>query len=105
MPFPSTVTDPERGVCETGFVDTPKKWFLWSIFAVICVLYPVGGYLGWLTRSQDNWGSWGTGSLAPSVAFALITLMFPVVGVLIATRRPGNSIAWLLLGIGLCLGP
>ena len=37
-------------------------------------------------------------------AFALTTFLFPLVGVLIATRRPGNSIAWLLLGIGLCWG-
>jgi hypothetical protein len=85
-------------------VDTRKKWFLWSIFAVICLLYLVGGYLGWLTRSQENSGSWGTGSLAPSVAFAFITLIFPVAGFLIATRRPGNAIAWLLLAIGIAWG-
>ena len=76
----------------------------WAIFVTICALYLVGGYFGWLTRSQHNGGSWGTGSLAPSVAFALTTFLFPLVGVLIATRRPGNSIAWLLLGIGLCWG-
>ncbi len=80
------------------------KSVAWAVFAVICVLYAVGAYFGWLTRSQHNGGSWGTGSLAPSIAFALTTLMFPLVGVLIATRRPGNSIAWLLLGIGLCWG-
>ena len=60
-----------------AFVDTRKKWLPWSIFAAICALYLVGGYLGWLTRSQENSGSWGTGSLAPSVAFALTTLIFP----------------------------
>ena len=76
----------------------------WAIFVTICALYSVGGYFGWLTRSQHNGGSWGTGSLAPSVAFALTTFLFPLMGVLIATRRPGNSIAWLLLGIGLCWG-
>ena len=80
------------------------KSVAWAIFAVICVLYTVGAYFGWLTRSQHNGGSWGTGSLAPSIAFALTTFLFPLVGVLIATRRPGNSIAWLLLGIGLCWG-
>ena len=83
---------------------TRMKSVAWAIFAVICLLYTVGAYFGWLTRSQHNGGSWGTGSLAPSIAFALTTLMFPVVGVLIATRRPGNSIAWMLLGIGLCWG-
>jgi hypothetical protein len=74
------------------------------MFAAICVLYLVGGYLGWLTRSQENSGSWGTGSLAPSVAFAVTTLIFPVVGFVIAIRRPGNAIAWLLLAIGIAWG-
>ncbi len=76
-----------------------RKRLAWAIFAVICLLYAVGAYLGWLTRSQKNLG-WGTGALAPSVAFALTTFTFALVGVLIATRRPGNAIAWLLLGIG-----
>ena len=74
------------------------------MFAAICVLYLVGGYLGWLTRSQENSGSWGTGSLAPSVAFGFTTLIFPVVGFVIAIRRPGNAIAWLLLAIGIAWG-
>jgi uncharacterized membrane protein YidH (DUF202 family) len=86
------------------FVSIRRKWLPSAIFAAICGLYLVGGYLGWLTRSQENSGSWGTGSLAPSVAFAVTTLIFPVVGFLIATRRPGNAIAWLLLAIGIAWG-
>ena len=46
----------------------------------------------------------GTGSLASSVAFALTTLIFPIVGVVIAIRRPGNPIAWLLLAVGAVWG-
>ena len=34
----------------------------------------------------------------------LTTFMFPLVGILIATRRPGNAIAWILLAIGVVWG-
>jgi hypothetical protein len=76
----------------------------WSIFTVTCGLYAVGGYFGWETRSQDDTSSWGTGGVLPSVAFMVSTFMFPLVGVLIATWRPGNAIAWILLAIGTVWG-
>ena len=74
------------------------------MFAFICAGYVVGAYFGWMTRSYQNSDSWGTGGLFPSISFMLTTFMFPVVGVLIATRRPGNAIAWILLAIGVVWG-
>ncbi|MET0800149.1 MAG: histidine kinase [Actinomycetota bacterium] len=38
------------------------------------------------------------------VVFLLAFLLFPVVGVLIASRRPENSVGWLLLAIGVAQG-
>ena len=66
------------------------KPLAWTIFALICAGYVVGAYFGWETRSYQNSDSWGTGGLLPSIAFMLTTFMLPLVGVLIATRRPGT---------------
>ena len=44
--------------------------------------------------------SWGTGGLSGFFVFLLPFLAFPVVGLLVATRRPGNKIGWILLATG-----
>ena len=36
----------------------------------------------------------------PDIGFALATFLFPLVGLLIATRQPRNAVAWVLLGVG-----
>jgi hypothetical protein len=54
-----------------------------------------------VTRSvpDPSYGRWYVWLL-----FMLGYLSFPMVGVLIAVRQPGNPLGWLLLGIGLTLG-
>src|SRR5213080_3376592 len=69
--------------------------------ALIVALYAAGAYFGWETRSHPNDAAWGTGGFARSMVFLATTALFPLVGAVIATRRPGNAVAWPLLAIGL----
>ena len=44
-----------------------------------------------------------SGALA-GLAFVTSTFLFAVVGVLVAVRKPGNAVGWILLGIGVTWG-
>ncbi|MGH2642274.1 MAG: histidine kinase [Actinomycetota bacterium] len=46
----------------------------------------------------------GTGDTFGDVTFVLSFAMFPVIGYVLAARRPENSIGWLMLGIGVFFG-
>jgi hypothetical protein len=45
--------------------------------------------------------SWGTGGLSIVLIFLLPFLAFPMVGALIASRRPKNPIGWICLAVGI----
>jgi hypothetical protein len=79
----------------------------WGTFAITLVVYAVVFALSVPTRnlsSQSSGWSSGGGALWIEGVFLLTLITFSVVGVMIATRRPGNAIGWLLLGIGLAWG-
>ena len=46
----------------------------------------------------------GTGDPLGDIVFVLSFAMFPVIGYMLAIRRPENSIGWLMLGIGTFFG-
>ena len=46
----------------------------------------------------------GAGDPLGDIGFVLSFAMFPVIGYVLATRRPENSIGWLMLGIGTFFG-
>jgi len=73
-----------------------KRGQRWAVaaFVVVTALYGAGFALSQLAGERF--------SLARMVVLALFA--FPVVGVLVAYRRPGNRIAWLCLGVGLAWG-
>ncbi|MBA2464422.1 MAG: hypothetical protein H0V42_05530, partial [Nocardioidaceae bacterium] len=48
--------------------------------------------------------AWGGGGAVGEVAFGLVVMTFPAVGILVVRRQPSNRIGWLLLGIGLVWG-
>jgi signal transduction histidine kinase len=79
-----------------------KRVLAWTIFAVGVASPVVAGWLAWLTRDAIASGTGWTGgsSLGEAALFSLAILPFPVVGLLIALRRPDNPIGWLLLAIG-----
>jgi hypothetical protein len=74
-------------------------WTLWT--AAVC-LTAVGIVLLILNRAVETPNSIGAPGLDAVVSLA--TLSFPTVGLLIATRRPGNAIGWLFLVTGVCAG-
>ena len=73
-----------------------------SLFAVSIGSTIIGlalSLMAWRASGADQ--AWlGTGD----VVYLLVSLMFSIVGVLIASRRPENSLGWLLLGIGVANG-
>ena len=81
-----------------------KRWIAWAAFATAVVLWVNSGVLGWLTRNAHTNNGWGESSFAVEIAFGLILATFPVVGLLIALRRPETPIGWLLLAIGISWG-
>jgi hypothetical protein len=83
----------------TGSRIRPRlAWTLWGVAAAVIALAMV---LVVVTRSvpDPSYGSWYVWFLD-----ILGYLSFPMVGLLIAARQPGNPLGWLLLGIGLTLG-
>jgi hypothetical protein len=77
----------------------------WLAFAACSALWVVGVMFGLLSRSVDSTGSsWSSGGVVANLLFAVAVFSFPLTGLLIATRRPGNTIGWLLLAIGLAWG-
>src|SRR6476469_9290594 len=77
----------------------------WAAFAVCAALFAVSVGFGWLSRSLAGGdASWSGGGILATALFVVAVFAFPVVGLLIATRRPGNRIGWLLLAIGIGWG-
>ncbi|HZY65108.1 MAG TPA: hypothetical protein VFE21_04440 [Rubrobacteraceae bacterium] len=66
----------------------------WSVWGLSVVLVALSMILSWALSARS-------GMTSGSVDVAL--LAFPTVGALIATRRPGNPIGWLLCAVGLAL--
>jgi hypothetical protein len=73
----------------------------WAVFVLCALLWVEGIAFGWLSRSlHSSDASWSGGGFVAGLLFVLSVFAFPVVGVLIVTRRPGNRVGWLLLAIG-----
>lgn len=69
----------------------------WSLCGISIVLVAVGIVLAVLVRNSRTQGEldW-----LAEIVFSLALLVFPVVGALIASRRPDNSIGWLFCAVG-----
>jgi hypothetical protein len=65
-----------------------------SIVVELAVLRPAGGTLA--SPDEPFWAG---------MIWVASWLGFPVVGAVVVTRRPGNAIGWLLVGIGAFIGP
>jgi hypothetical protein len=78
-------------------------WLAWSLAAlslVLCVA-AIGLYLATLPVVLQTPSSWGTGGLSAVLYVYLPFLAFPLVGALIASRRPNNPIGWICLAVGI----
>jgi hypothetical protein len=91
-----------------GVAWTPRtaRRAAWAAFAATVAFWAVSLVSAWLTRdlsAQDDLGS-GDVRFLLTLATGMMLLMFPVAGVVIAVRRPGSRVGWLLLAIGLGWG-
>jgi hypothetical protein len=77
-------------------------WLAWSLATLSLVMFVanVALYIT-LPRSAQPPITWGTGGLSIVFVFMLPFLAFPLVGALIASRRPKNTIGWICLAVGL----
>jgi hypothetical protein len=75
------------------------SWVAWSLVAVSLLIMTVGLvliFLGWSTPLPEGWTPWqGQAILALGISGA------PILGGLIASRRPENPYGWLWLGFGM----
>jgi hypothetical protein len=90
----------DRGI--GGMSRRTAAWLVsWSIWTLCLALVALTGLLAYLTPTLPGRfeGYW----LFPNLGFfpAMIMLVYPTVGALIASRRPGNPIGWLFCLVGL----
>src|SRR5918993_4752995 len=81
------------------------SWLAWSLAALSVAMFLVSAALsllslnsGTVTQTPSDWGTAGPLS---SLLIFLPFLAFPLVGALIASRRPENPIGWICLVAGL----
>jgi hypothetical protein len=73
----------------------------WSLGALSVAIFVATVVLYFLTLSVQPPASWGTGGFSVVLIFLLPFLAFPLVGALIASRRPNNPIGWICLAVGI----
>src|SRR5918997_2030094 len=78
-------------------------WLAWSLVGLTLAMSATSGALFALTRSVHVPGSSDTSSSGSGAVLLLFAsyLAFPVVGALIASKRPRNPIGWICLADGL----
>ena len=78
-----------------------SRWLAWSIASLTVVVFMATIPLWFLAQGADLPSNWradvGVGGLVGGAFF----LAFPLVGALIASRRPENAVGWLCLAVGL----
>jgi hypothetical protein len=87
-----------RGI--SGLSTRIAAWLAWSL-AGLCVAVFLASVALWvLARSAPVPSSWAADLSAGSLLGSTLFLAFPMVGALIASRRPHNPIGWILLADG-----
>src|SRR5829696_5341211 len=77
-------------------------WLAWSLMVLSVVLLVGGIALALMTRSSTPQRLYY--GPVDAVFFLATVLTFPVVGAIIASRQPRNSIGWIFCGVGLVMG-
>jgi hypothetical protein len=76
-------------------------WLAWSLAALSVAMFVAAGVLGVLARTAQSPGdSTAIGTVSETLSFVLF-LVFPIVGAVVASRRPRNPIGWICLADGL----
>jgi len=81
-------------------------WVAWSLWVVCAALIALALFLDFLTADVPLLLGEGLLRLAPSLAVltGVLSLAYPTVGALIASRLPTNPIGWIFRGVGLLYG-
>jgi hypothetical protein len=74
------------------------SWLAWALVTLSVVLFLAAIALQIVTLPVRPPSRWGTGGISTPLWAILPFLPFPIVGALIASRRPGNPIGWLSSG-------
>ncbi|HEV2951778.1 MAG TPA: hypothetical protein VGZ51_06720 [Actinomycetota bacterium] len=82
---------------------TPDRRILLArvLAGITLVSFAIGLVFAFLVAST---GPPGAGDSLGDIGFVLAFAMFPVIGYLLASRRPENSIGWLMQGMGVFFG-
>ncbi len=76
-------------------------WLAWSLAGLSVAMLIATGVLDALARSAQSAGDSATLGTISETASSVLFLAFPIVGALIASRRPRNPIGWICLADGL----
>ena len=76
----------------------------WGLFGLALAMVAFDATFGVLGSTVEDAGSAWSTSFIGGLIFVLTLLAFPVVGLVLARRVPGNPIGWLLLAISICWG-
>ncbi|HZG62957.1 MAG TPA: hypothetical protein VEY13_05520, partial [Rubrobacteraceae bacterium] len=83
-----------------GMRSRTGAWLAWALAALSLAMFIASVALYLLARSaQEAYGTSGAADLR-SVLFNVPFLTFPLVGALIASRRPNNPIGWICISVG-----
>ena len=77
------------------------SWLAWSLAGLSVVMAAASVALYIATRSVEPPSTWGTGGDSAVLILLLPFLAFPLVGALIASKRPENPIGWICLAVGI----
>jgi hypothetical protein len=78
-----------------------SAWLAWSLCALSLLLCAASIVLYVATRSVQPPSNWGTGGDSAVLIVVLPFLTFPLVGALIASKRPKNPVGWICLAVGI----
>jgi hypothetical protein len=81
-------------------------WLAWALAGISVALYAAGFVFAFLTLGVSDpvvrpSSTWGTGGTIGELLVFFPFLAFPIVGALIASKRPRNPIGWICLVAGL----
>ena len=81
------------------------SWLAWSLCGISVALFLASVALFFLARSAPVPSGSSAGRTVVDLLVSVPLLAFPLVGALVASRRPDNPIGWICLAIAALFGP